>query len=59
MGELLSVFWWDGFDFVRIDAEFGQMFSSGFPVRHAGLGVAGGMVALAFGFLAVELFPSA
>ncbi len=40
LGELLSVFWGDGFDFVWIDAEFGEMFSSGCPVRLAGLSIA-------------------
>ena len=52
-------FWWDGFDFVEIDAEFGQSLASGFLVGLAGLGIAASVVALAFGFFAIELFASA
>lgn len=59
LGELLSVFWWDGFDFVGINTEFYQSFSSRFLVGLAGLGIAASVVVLALGFFSVELFASA
>ena len=59
LGELLRVFGWYGFDFVGVDTEFGQSFSSGLLVGLAGLGIAASVIVLALGFFSVELFTSA
>ena len=59
LGELLRVFVWYGFDFVGVDTEFGQSFSSGLLVGLAGLGIAASVIVLALGFFSVELFTSA
>lgn len=58
-GELLRVFGWYGFDFVGVDTEFGQSFSSGLLVGFAGLGIAASVVVLTLRFFSVELFASA